>query len=31
MGWAANYIDRGRINGWVGAGAIHGECVKVEP
>jgi hypothetical protein len=22
--------NRGRINGWVGAGAIYGKCVKVE-
>ncbi len=23
--------NRGRINGWVGAGAICGECIRVEP
>ena len=23
--------NRGRINGWVGAGAIYGECIRVEP
>jgi hypothetical protein len=23
--------NRGRINGWVSAGAIFGRCVKVEP
>ena len=23
--------NRGRINGWVGAGAVHGECIRVEP
>jgi hypothetical protein len=23
--------NRGRINGWVGAGSVFGECIKVEP
>ena len=23
--------NRGRVNGWVSAGAIFGRCVKVEP
>jgi len=23
--------NRGGINGWVGPGAIHGECIRAEP
>jgi hypothetical protein len=23
--------NRGRINGWIGAGAIFGRCIRVEP
>jgi hypothetical protein len=23
--------NRGRINGWIGPGAIYGRCVKVDP
>ena len=23
--------NRGRVNGWVGAGAIYGGCIRVEP
>jgi hypothetical protein len=23
--------NRGRINGWIGAGAIFGKCTRVEP